>query len=299
MAGGVRKYLIVFMLVFASSASCFECAPLPNSRQTMDIKYERGVLFRASRGAGKPSYLMGTIHLPDPEIVALPAPVKEALGTSDNFLMEVMLDAAGLLAITSRMFRVDGTTLMGDVGEGLFEAAAEKLSRHGIPAEFANTMNVWAAFMTLSLPPSQLGIPLDLVLLQHAQSAGLSTSGLETMDEQLGIFESIPKARQIEMLTEIVCHYETVQRMMFDMKGLYLSRDLKRLAELSLRTVSAADAEFMESLIFKRNKKMLERMQPKLEQGGTFVAVGALHLLGPSGILQSLEAQGYQIDQVY
>ena len=37
---------------------------------------------------------------------------------------------------------------------------------------------------------------------------------------------------------------------------------------------------------------MAERMQARLKEGGAFVAVGALHLYGESGVLAELERRG-------
>ena len=39
-------------------------------------------------------------------------------------------------------------------------------------------------------------------------------------------------------------------------------------------------------------------MRPMLEQGGAFIAIGALHLAGEEGVLALLEKQGYQLQVV-
>jgi uncharacterized protein YbaP (TraB family) len=52
-------------------------------------------------------------------------------------------------------------------------------------------------------------------------------------------------------------------------------------------------------LIRDRNRLMAERMQPYLEQGRAFVAVGALHLPGADGLLQLLQQRGYALQVVY
>jgi hypothetical protein len=52
---------------------------------------------------------------------------------------------------------------------------------------------------------------------------------------------------------------------------------------------------FTQTAIVDRNLRMAERLEPILEQGGVFVAVGALHLPGPDGLFELLRAQGYRI----
>ncbi len=44
---------------------------------------------------------------------------------------------------------------------------------------------------------------------------------------------------------------------------------------------------------------MAERLQGLLEKGGTFVAVGALHLVDDSGLIQALRQAGYQVESIY
>ena len=55
----------------------------------------------------------------------------------------------------------------------------------------------------------------------------------------------------------------------------------------------------MDRLLVKRNQRMVERMKPILKQGGAFVAVGAAHLPGETGLLYRLEKAGYRVTVVY
>jgi uncharacterized protein YbaP (TraB family) len=44
---------------------------------------------------------------------------------------------------------------------------------------------------------------------------------------------------------------------------------------------------------------MAERLRPLLDQGGRFVAIGALHLPGPKGVLQRLMDSGLAVRLLY
>ena len=44
---------------------------------------------------------------------------------------------------------------------------------------------------------------------------------------------------------------------------------------------------------------MLEKLEGYLEQGNTFVAVGASHLPGERGLLNLLAEKGYSVERVY
>ena len=45
-----------------------------------------------------------------------------------------------------------------------------------------------------------------------------------------------------------------------------------------------------------RNRRMAQRIIPYLEQGNSFIAVGALHLAGSRGILALLRQSGYDTE---
>ena len=55
----------------------------------------------------------------------------------------------------------------------------------------------------------------------------------------------------------------------------------------------------MERMLDNRNEVMVERMQELLETGNAFIAVGAAHLPGKSGILKLLTEQGYQVSRAH
>jgi uncharacterized protein len=44
---------------------------------------------------------------------------------------------------------------------------------------------------------------------------------------------------------------------------------------------------------------MAERIAPLLKGGGAFIAVGALHLPGKTGLIERLRAEGYTVTKVW
>jgi len=61
----------------------------------------------------------------------------------------------------------------------------------------------------------------------------------------------------------------------------------------------AALKNFEQALIVKRNKIMSLRAKPIIEKGNMFMAVGALHLPGPDGLVTLLRKAGYKLSVVY
>jgi uncharacterized protein len=61
----------------------------------------------------------------------------------------------------------------------------------------------------------------------------------------------------------------------------------------------AAQDEFMRALLQNRNAIMADRTAPLLAAGGAFIAVGALHLAGKTGLVEQFRADGYTVTKVW
>jgi uncharacterized protein YbaP (TraB family) len=105
---------------------------------------------------------------------------------------------------------------------------------------------------------------------------------------------------QVALLKDVVCHYEAAQQLIAEMTSRYLKRDLAGLMVLANRFKLGEEyTEFMERLLFQRNRRMVKRMAARLAEGNAFIAIGALHLPGDQGVLALLEQQGYEVSVVY
>lgn len=60
----------------------------------------------------------------------------------------------------------------------------------------------------------------------------------------------------------------------------------------------AGYAAFEETMITSRNKVMVEHAEPILARGNVFMAVGALHLPGPEGLVEDFRKAGYTVTPV-
>lgn len=306
--------LTVLLALFAFSAqgaraeaepfSAKQCEPLLEAPPAgAEIPYAKGLLWRISKG-GRVSHLFGTMHVADPEVTALPAPVAEAFDKSEQFVMEALPEPEQLLQMYGMMFFANGDQLSNHVAAPIFERATAILSAYQLPPEAVARMKPWAAFLTMSYPPEQVRAAneaLDLVLLARAKQNGVEVAGLESLTEQADLFNQFTLPEQVRLLTDTVCHYELGQREFAGLKALYLKQDLGALYRHSQRYTAAGEPLYkrlMQALLVDRNNRMAERMRPMLEQGGAFIAIGALHLTGEEGVLALLEKQGYQLQAV-
>ena len=57
-------------------------------------------------------------------------------------------------------------------------------------------------------------------------------------------------------------------------------------------------AAFEQAMIVERNKTMIKNAEPIIGAGSAFIAVGALHLPGPEGLIELLRRAGHTVSAV-
>ena len=315
---------LIFRLLFASIGvsllSTFPAKAQPIAQDTSERNaktatqqgsaFTKGLLWKieapgSSSTTDTPDYLFGTMHSDDPHIITIPEKVQHALSTSDSFCMEMVPDMTAMLTMSKSMLLTNGKTLQAVIGRKLFEQLTPLMGKRGIPAQALAMFKPWAVFLTLSVPPQKTGRFLDLVLYEKARHQNKPVCGLETVEEQVSVFESTSLEDQVLLLQQIVKDPRAQKKQLEQLTEKYLSRDIGGLIALSQEFDEATPQEqksaeaFLRRLIDDRNVHMVEQMLPRLQQGSAFIAVGALHLPGEKGILQLLTERGYTVSVVY
>jgi uncharacterized protein YbaP (TraB family) len=301
----VARALCSLLLLVPLAGHAADCRPVtanpPDANKRQD--FSRGLLWRIETPGVAPSHLFGTYHSNDPRITTLPCPVQEAFDRSASYTMEVITNGAGIVSMAEAMFFSDGKSLKDVLGEPLYQ---ETLHAAGV-SETGNTgginhMKPWAVLMTLSAPREGRGLFLDLALQFSATQRGIPTYGLETMQEQIAVFNGMSLDDQIVLLRDAVQNAQLTQEVMQELTRAYLNGDLNALLKLSEK-YKPQDARIynamMDRLLVQRNANMAERMRERLKEGNAFVAVGALHLPGDTGLLRLLSNAGYRVTRVY
>jgi uncharacterized protein YbaP (TraB family) len=291
--------LLWLQLLFVSVA---QAAPTVTFLPEPESKFDKGILWQVDSPGGKTSYLFGTIHVDDPRITNLHPSINKAIARSRSMTLELVPDPQTLQASMSRMFFTNGQTLQQAVGDKLYQQAARAMAGRGMPPQMVATMKPWAVMMTLSVPKQESGEFLDLKLYNIATQRGMQTHALETYEEQLSVFDSMSLADQKKMLAQTLAELDQLPAQFEKLRRAWLARDLVQLEKVGneqLPSNDPAGERLMNSLLDKRNQKMLQRMQPRLKEGKAFIAVGALHLAGDQGLLNLLEQQGYTVKAIY
>jgi uncharacterized protein YbaP (TraB family) len=257
---------------------------------------ERGVLFECRQPGVAPSHLMGTMHSSDPRVLTLADTAAAPLARARLLVLEVVPDAAAMAETLTASFLPAGESLEKILEPALMTEVLAVAERRGLPRSAVVRMKPWALATSLSLPAGETGLFLDLRLYHLAQEAGQTVVGVETAAEQLALFESLSMDSQIALLAHAVRFQDTLPTHFEAMVQAYLDGDLPALQRLGedeqAELAPQLQAWFRERLIDARNALMLERLRPTFAEGGAFVAVGALHLPGPNGLLAGLHEIG-------
>ncbi|MET0089535.1 MAG: TraB/GumN family protein [Candidatus Thiodiazotropha sp.] len=264
------------------------------------IAGDQGLLWRIE-GQGAHACLFGTMHSDDPRVTQLSDAVTRCFNESDILMLEMALDERTMIDVATRMMLDQDTSLSEQVGSSLGAEACGAMQSLGIPPEVTERMQPWAVVMTLGMPQMESGLFLDKLLYERGIAAGKRFQALESAGEQLSIFNSLSLDEQKSMLRQVLREYRDYPGMFEMLTQAYLDQDLQRLMAITIANPMSSDTQLQQKMMAlmldSRNRRMAERMLPLLDQARVFVAVGALHLAGETGLIALLRQQGYKVSR--
>jgi uncharacterized protein YbaP (TraB family) len=188
---------------------------------------------------------------------------------------------------------------MNDADRAVYETAVGKL---GLPAAALDPFDPWAAAVTLSLLAAQKSgfdpnSGVEKQLTAAAKTGRKPITGLETMEFQLGVFDTLPEADQIQFLVETAKMIDDVGATMDKMVDLWAAPDPDKLGQLMNEGLTSRT--LYDALLTKRNANWAKSISARMAKPGvTFIAVGAGHLAGPTSVQTLLPAYGLSATRV-
>ena len=243
-------------------------------------------------------YLFGTVHVLPKDVEWYNQNIATALGASDKLVTEIYM-APGTEAKAQAAFMSKGIlpageslrALLSEEQKATYEAALAKLS---LPANAFDRFEPWLAAINLSMIPLlQAGYnPTAGVESVLEEKAGKTARGeLETIDFQVGIFDTLPQEAQLQFMMEVASGIDQVVPNLAAMVEEWVDGDPDGLADLLNEGLT--DPTLAEALLYKRNRNWAEWIDTRLDTPGTvFVAVGAGHLAGKNSVQKALETRG-------
>ncbi len=205
----------------------------------------------------------------------------------------------------------DGSkSLKTQLSDDEYKKVEKVVSKSGMPAEFASVLKPWLVSMLLATSDCERrqlasgAKVLDLRVAAEAQKDGMTVGGLETVEDQLAALAAVPEDQQVAMLKVGLKYIDRADDMMETLVQMYVKRQIGAAMpfQLALAAETGVPASafdgFKKTLLVDRNVKMRDAAAPMLEKGNAFIAVGALHLPGETGLVALLRDRGYTVTPV-
>lgn len=265
---------------------------------------ERHALWHVA-GAKNDVYLLGSVHLLRAADYPLPAAFDEAYRDAEIVVLELDLDdidmaeiatgitAAGFsgdLTVADALANDDYTNIETVIGELAID-----------PAMIAR-IEPWLAAMTImNIRMQALGFSpehgIDTHFMQRAVSDGKPVLGLETLDEQIALFDDMSAESQRQLLLKTLDDVRDLETDVAALISAWRSGDVEAL-ERELIDELVEFPEFYASFIVERNTRWVARIVDMLDDDDDYlVVVGAMHLVGEDGVPNQLEARGFATRQ--
>lgn len=260
-------------------------------------------LWRVDSQAGS-LYILGSIHLLKPADYPLPEEVSTAYAAAADLVMELDMDDIDLGYVTDRMLALgmsgDDPDARTVLGPDEWARATARAAQSGVDLEPLGGAEPWlVGLMVYNLALARAGydpeLGVDQSLARRAIADGKPIAGLETVGEQLALFDGLPAEVQRQMLEQTLTELEDIKGEAETLVAAWRSGDLA-----SLRTLFAEEfseyPELQSRLVEARNRAWLPVLEARLEEPGvSLVVVGALHTVGPAGLPALLEGLGYEV----
>lgn len=264
-----------------------------------------GVFYAVTgKDAKDTSWLFGTYHLIKASYLNETPAVMAAFNKANNTVVEVVIDTAELAAANAM------SLLKNKELKELFDSSfidsldAELKATFGGGIQQMNTLKPMTVMLTLSMihlmkDNSEIlnkysGQPLDVFFAAKSKAAQKTVAPLETLRQQMNLlFNTIPDEEQAKMLQRFIRSKEQNIQMGNELVKLYFENDLEKIYALYQRTLESTGD--MDYLITKRNDNWMKQLPSLIRKQSNFIAVGALHLAGPGGIVEQLRKEGYTV----
>jgi uncharacterized protein YbaP (TraB family) len=246
-------------------------------------------------------YLMGSIHVLRPSDYPLAPELLDAYTHVQSIYMEVNLqdiDAQSMQAeLLASAMLPDGKTLPGILGKQRYDHAAALAHDVGVDLSNFDQFAPWFAAEAISqLQLMQLGFQpqsgVEMYFLQRAKSDAKSVAGLETVHDQIALFDALPMDAQAEYLLSSLEEAHDLPKEVDSMVKAWNRGDTLWF-ERQLKSEFGRDPSLYQSVLVARNRKWIPKIEALLKEDKNYlIIVGTGHLVGAGSVIDLLKKDG-------
>ncbi len=264
------------------------------------VPTERNLLWEISgKDLPKPSYLYGTIHITCAKEISPSAIFKQTFSRTQQLYLELDFDDSNLSSnLASSMVLPPGKTLRSYLKPKDYDIVAQFFGKTlNLPLD--QLSNIKPLFLESLAIPALNACPIgswEANLTQMAQDRKLPVEGLETVEEQVAVFDKIPLAAQVQSLLDLARNPAKTKKELQTLGAQYRSQELALMAGAFGR--DPAMRPYEAAFLGDRNRRWIPRILRVAKAKPTFFAVGAGHLGGKDGVIALLRRSGYKVRAV-
>ena len=246
-------------------------------------------------------YLLGSIHVLRQSDYPLAAPVLDAYANSKSLLMEVNLEEINSEQVQSEMLGSavlpEGRTLPDVLGSERYARAAALAREVGIELSNFDSFAPWFAAEAISqLQLTQLGFEpeagVEMYFLDKARKDGKSVAGLETVHDQISLFQNMSMDTQAEYLLSSLDQAKELHSQVDSMVRAWKRGDSQWFAN-EMQSELGQDPALYQAVLGARNRKWLPQIEALLNDDKNYlVIVGTGHLVGAGSVIDLLKKDG-------
>ncbi|MCU0349747.1 MAG: TraB/GumN family protein [Flavobacterium sp.] len=262
---------------------------------------EKALLWKISgNDLSQPSYLFGTIHATCD--ATLDEATLKALDETKQLFLEIDMDNPELQKqMMMNMTMKDGASLSNLISKEDFSIVDDFLQKNmGMSAKMIDNFK---PFMISSmLLPKLLDCPIksfEMELMKVAKEQEEEIYGLETISDQLDVFDQIPYQEQAEELVKTAKDGMKKDKLeMEKVMKVYIDKDIEKMLDLMAKSENKISSNYNDVLLINRNRKWISVIEQNSKEIPTFYGVGAAHLAGENGVINLLRKLGYNVEAV-
>lgn len=261
----------------------------------------------AVQGKSGTVYLAGSVHVLEAADAELPRGFGRAYAESERIVMELDMDGLDPMAagayLAEHAMLAPGVTLRSLLGPERYARIDADARELGLPLDSLQGLEPWAAALALTqVQLARLGLSAEHGVEQQigrlAARDDKPLAGLETLQEQLGMLDGLSAADQIRFLELTAEEGETMEREIEHLMSAWRRSDVAALEHLLLDEYDRMPSLYG-PLVSQRNRNWLPQIEALLARDDdTMVVVGAMHLVGPDGLLELLRERGYEAEKL-
>ncbi len=298
-----QKYTISMLLTLILLLAL----PAIASSQVVGNGYNNSLIYKIQSDTNT-VYLLGSIHVLAEEYYPLTRAFSYSYFNSKKVVFEIdpeiLFSTGHAKKFEKHMTFQNGKTLKSVLSAKTYALLKKRLTASHIDMATVKKFKPWAIYLNLSTSVdssiefrSDLGI--ESYFYTRAKDAGKPTGGLETMKDQLDVFDKLSFKEQELLLLEVLTikndkkHQKEFLKLVKD----WHQGNLEGLEQMVQSMKKHKN--FYKAILVDRNKKWVPQIERFLtEDKNVLVIVGAAHLAGEDGLLVLLKDKGYELERV-